>query len=223
MLALTTVIVGVAEVSAHRRDEYLQAARLAIDPGGVQVELDLTPGIALAEAIIADIDRNGDLSMSQDEQRAYASQVLRALTLEVDGTPVPVHLAGSSFPDAEAMKRGEGTIRLRTTAAIPRLSRGPHQLLFRNRHDANRSVYLANALVPESDQVAVTAQRRDGNQTELTIDYALRTASATSKDAWLLGSMAAAMVLVLGSRWAQGRSHRQAPEPPPAVSRRASR
>ena len=57
-------IVGGAEVSAHRRDEYLQAARLAIDPGRVQLELDLTPGIALADAIIADIDRNRDGSLS---------------------------------------------------------------------------------------------------------------------------------------------------------------
>ena len=75
VLALTTAIVGVAEVSAHRRDEYLQAARLAIDPGGVQLELDLTPGIALAEAIIADIDRNRDGALSQDEQRDYAGSV----------------------------------------------------------------------------------------------------------------------------------------------------
>ena len=75
-------------MSAHRRDEYLQAARLAIDPDRVQLELDLTPGIALAEAIIADIDRNRDGSLSQDEQRAYGSLVLSALTLEVDGTPV---------------------------------------------------------------------------------------------------------------------------------------
>ena len=74
-------------MSAHRRDEYLQAARIAIDPGRVQIELDLTPGIALAEAIIADIDRNRDGSLSADEQRAYASLVLSALTLEVDGTP----------------------------------------------------------------------------------------------------------------------------------------
>ncbi len=78
VLALTTAIVAVAEVSAHRRDEYLQAARLAIDPGGVQLELDLTPGIALAEAIIADIDRNRDGALSQDEQRDYAELGARA-------------------------------------------------------------------------------------------------------------------------------------------------
>ncbi|PYR57550.1 MAG: hypothetical protein DMF85_13370 [Acidobacteria bacterium] len=72
---------------------------------------------------------------------------------------------------------------------------GSHQLLFRNSHHPDRSVYLANALVPDSDEVAVTAQRRDGDQTELTIDYVLRAASGTSTTAWLLGGIAAAMVL----------------------------
>ena len=197
MLALTTAIVGVAEVSAHRRDEYLQAARLAIDPGGVQLELDLTPGIALAEAIIADIDRNRDGSLSEDEQRAYGRLVLSALKLEVDGTPVRAQLAAASFPDAEAMRRGEGTIRIQSAATLPHLSMGPHQLLFRNSHHPDRSVYLANALVPSSDEVAVTGQRRDGDQTELTVDYLLRAAPATSTAAWLLGSIAATMVMWL--------------------------
>jgi hypothetical protein len=201
VLALTTAIVAVAEVSAHRRDEYLQAARLAIDPGRVQLELDLTPGIALAEAIIADIDRDRDGSLSQDEQRDYAGQVLSALALEVDGTPVRAHVSATSFPDAEAMRRGEGIIRLQSTAALPRLSMGPHQLLFRNSHHPDRSVYLANALVPDSDEVRVTAQRRDGDQTELTIDYILRPAPATSTAAWLMGSIVGAMaLLVIGIR-----------------------
>jgi hypothetical protein len=201
VLALTTAIVAGAEVSAHRRDEYLQAARLAIDPGAVELELDLTPGIALAEAIIADIDRNRDLSLSEDEQRAYASLAISALTIEVDGTPVRAQLGATSFPDAEALRRGEGTIRLQSTAALPRLSMGPHQLLFRNSHHPDRSVYLANALVPDSDAVRVTAQRRDGDQTELTIDYILRPAPATSTAAWLMGSIVGAMaLLVIGIR-----------------------
>ena len=118
-----------------------------------------------------------------------------ALTLEVDGTPVRAQLGATSFPDAEAMRRGEGTIRIQSAATLPRLSVGPHQLLFRNSHHPDRSVYLANALVPGSDEVAVTAQRRDGDQTELTIDYVLRAAPARSTAAWLLGSIAAATVL----------------------------
>ena len=193
MLAL--VIAGAADVSAHRKDEYLQAARLAIDPGRVQVELDLTPGIALADAIISDIDRNRDGLLSAEEQRAYASLVLNALTLEVDGTPVRVELAGSSFPDLDAIRRGEGTIRLQTTATLPRVSSGVHQLWFRNKHHPDRSVYLANALVPETQHVAITAQRRDVDQTELTIDYLVRGAPAQPRAAWLLGAIAVATVV----------------------------
>jgi hypothetical protein len=196
-LALTMAIIGAAEVTAHRRDEYLQAARVAIDPGRVQLELDLTPGIALADAIIADIDRNGDGALSPDEQRAYGSLVLSALTLELDGTPVRAQLADARYPDPDAMRRGEGTIRIQSAAALPRLSMGPHRLLFRNRHHPDRSVYLANALVPASDDVAVTAQRRDGDQTELTIEYVLRAAPARFAIGWVLGGIAAAAVLSL--------------------------
>jgi len=191
------VIVGGAELSAHRLDEYLQAARLAIDPGRVQIELDLTPGVAVAEAIFADIDRDRDGSMSAEEQRAYGSVVLSALELEVDERPLRVQLSTFSFPDAGAMRRGEGTIRIQSAATLPRLSVGPHQLLFRNSHDPDRSVYLANALVPESDQVVVTSQRRDSDQSELIIDYVVRAAPATFTAILLSGSIAAATVLAL--------------------------
>jgi hypothetical protein len=47
-------------------------ARLAIERDGVQLEVDLTPGIAVAEAVIADIDRNRDGSLAEAEQRGYA-------------------------------------------------------------------------------------------------------------------------------------------------------
>lgn len=195
MLALTTAVAAAAEVSAHRRDEYLQAARIAIEPGAVQLELNLTPGIDLADAIVADIDRNRDGSLSKEEQRAYGILVLSALTLEVDGTPVRAQLTGFSFPDIDAVKRGEGTIRLQLGGTLPRLSAGSHQLLFRNRHNPNRSVYLANALVPATADVTVTAQRRDPDQTELTIDYLLRAAPPRLAPAWLLGGLAVAVVL----------------------------
>ena len=163
----------------------------------MQLELDLTPGIALAETIIADIDRNSDGALSADEQRAYGDAVVNALTLQVDGTLLRAQLAASSFPDLEAVRRGEGTIRLQSTAVLPSLSTGSHQLLYRNSHHPDRSVYLANAMVPASKAVAVTAQRRDGDQTELTIDYVLRAVPATPLAAWLLGSLAAAATLWL--------------------------
>lgn len=182
-------------MSAHRLDEYLQAARLAIEPGRVQLELDLTPGIALAEEIIAAVDRNRDGLLSQDEQGAYGRLVMSALTLEVDGKPLSLRLGVCRFPGTGAIRSGEGTVRLESAATLPRLSVGRHQLLFRNGHHRNRSVYLANALVPESDQVAVTAQQRDGDQSELTIAYVMREAPGTATRVLLFGSLAAATVL----------------------------
>ncbi len=59
-LALTAAVAISTAASAHRRDEYLQAARLAVEPGRVELELDLTPGIAVSAATIADIDRDRD-------------------------------------------------------------------------------------------------------------------------------------------------------------------
>lgn len=195
VLALTSALAGAADLSAHRRDEFLQAARIGIDAGAIDLELNLTPGIELADAIVADIDRDRDGALSKDEQRAYGNLVLGALTLEVDGTPVPARVTGFSFPRVDAVKRGEGTIRMQLAGTLPRLSAGPHQLLFRNRHNPNRSVYLANALVPATPDVTVTAQRRDPDQTELTIDYLLRAAPAPLAPAWLLGGLAITVLL----------------------------
>jgi hypothetical protein len=201
-----------AYVSAHRRDEYLQAARIAIEPDAVQLELNMTPGIELADAIVAEIDRNRDGSLSPDEQRAYAAAVLGALTLEVDGTPVRTQLTAATFPDVDTMKRGEGSIRMQLAGTLPRLSAGAHALLFRNRHRRDRSVYLANALVPASPDVTVTAQRRDVDQTELTIDYLLRAAPPRPNPAWLLALAVAVLLsglLISRQHSRSGKRHRR--------------
>src|SRR5262245_2022622 len=58
--------------SAHRLDEYLQAARIDLQADRVTVDLDLTPGASLAESVIAAIDRDQDGVASRDELNAYA-------------------------------------------------------------------------------------------------------------------------------------------------------
>ena len=85
MLALTAVVISSTALSAHRRDEYLQAARIGVEPGRVELELDLTPGIAVADAIIAEMDRDHDGVLSDSEKRAYVSQVLAGIDLHIDG------------------------------------------------------------------------------------------------------------------------------------------
>jgi hypothetical protein len=192
VLALTAAVAISTALSAHRRDEYLQAARLALEPGRVSVELDLTPGIAVAEAVIAEIDRDRDGLLSADEKRAYVKHVLAAIELRVDGGSLHLQPIASMFPDLDAFRRGEGTIQLQSAGVLPRLSDGRHQLQFRNTLSSDVSVYLANALVPASDRILVTGQTRDPSQQDLTIDYVVRAERAPSVSPWLVAIIAGA-------------------------------
>jgi len=175
------VLVASVSLSAHRRDEYLQAARLAIDPGKVGVEIDLTPGIAVAEQILSEIDRDDDGLISAAEGRAYSDRFLRAIALDVDGIPLRVELIETTMPASEAVRNGEGTLRVRAVASVPPLRAGRHRLRYRNDHHSDLGVYLANALVPTNDRVTVGSQRRDLDQRELVIDYGLGADAATAR------------------------------------------
>ena len=196
-IALAIVVAAGSGPSAHRLDEYLQAARVDIQPESVRVELDLTPGMDVAESIIATIDRNRDDALSIDEKDEYVRQVASALQVRLDGEPLHLRLTSSTFPALSALRAGEGTIRLRARASHPHLSTGGHELFFQNRHLAGHSVYLANVLVPESAAMTVTRQRRDDEQRELTIDYRLGGASMGSSFAWLLVALPFAAVLLV--------------------------
>jgi hypothetical protein len=183
-------LVAAPDASAHRLDEYLQAARIAVEPDHVLLELDLTPGVAIAGTIVADIDRDRDGSLSTAEQQDYAGRVLGTLDVAVDDRPIAVRPGTATFPDANALLRGEGTIQLRTRLALPAQSAGAHHVLFRNRYRRDISVYLANALVPASHHIAVTAQRREADQRDLTITYQVRTGTTGAPAWWLLGGVA---------------------------------
>jgi hypothetical protein len=193
VLALATTLVAGTEVSAHRTEDYLQAARIGVEPDRVLITLDLTPGITVAESFIAAVDHDRDGSLSREEQREYAGQVVSALEVALDGRPLPPRVLSWSFPEPSAFRRGEGTIRLTIQAMLPPVSAGAHRLLFRNAHLSGHGAYLANALVPESARVAVTAQRRESDQRELTIEYTVQPDSPGAPLAWVLSSLAAAL------------------------------
>jgi hypothetical protein len=176
ILTATTIVVANGVVSAHRLDECLQAARIAVEADHVAVELALTPGIATADSIIGEIDRDADGLLSAEEQRAYESTTISALRVEVDGRALPLSSTAYIFPDPAELRTGTGIILLRMSALVSQTV-GDHHVTFTNEHHPAGSVYLANALVPGSDRIAVTAQRRDANQQTLTIDYNVRRAS----------------------------------------------
>jgi hypothetical protein len=195
-------VVAATDVFAHRTEDYLQAVRIGLEPDRVLITLDLSPGIAVAETFIATLDLDHDGLLSTEEQRGYVQEVMGALDVESDERPLPPRVLTWNLPDLSAFRRGEGAMRLEIEATLPSASAGSHRLFFRNAHLAGHSAYLANALVPESARVAVTAQRREPDQSELTIEYTVQADSTGAALAWVLGSLAAAFVMV-GSRWAR--------------------
>lgn len=157
--------------SAHRLDEYLQATRLSIDLARVDLEIDLTPGVAVASRIIDSIDTNRDGEISSAEGAAYARRMLRSVTLSVDGLAAPILLVETHFPTPGDMSQGVGTIQLRATAKVPPSGAGRHRISFLNTHQPESSVYLVNALIPANSRIQIADQRRDRAQHELTLDY----------------------------------------------------
>ena len=98
VLALAAVLVLGAGLSAHRRDEYLQAARIGVEPDHVEIELDLTPGIGVADPILAGIDADSDGVLSAAEQQEYVARVVGAIVVDIDGQPLHIDLRSVTFP-----------------------------------------------------------------------------------------------------------------------------
>jgi hypothetical protein len=205
VVLVATAILGTAgTASAHRLDECLQAARIAIEPDHIEIELSLTPGVEVAAAMLDDIDRDHDESLSATEQQAFVRRVVAALDLAHDGRSLDLVAGAVTFPPMDSLRRGEGAIQLLSSAGLTPQLHGRHQVSFSNRYRPDMSVYLANALVPRSDRIAVTAQRRTVEQRDLRIDYTLHPGRSTS--AWILGGVVMALGGVLGGgRLTRGR------------------
>jgi hypothetical protein len=168
---LAVCLATLPSASAHRLDEYLQATRLSIDLERVDLEIDLTPGVAVASKIIDSIDTNRDGEISSAEGAAYARRMLRSVTLSVDGLAAPILLVETHFPTPGDMSQGIGTIQLRATAKVPAAGAGRHRVSFLNAHQPESSVYLVNALIPANSRIQIADQRRDRAQHGLTLDY----------------------------------------------------
>jgi nickel/cobalt transporter (NicO) family protein len=164
--ALAVSLLLAADAQAHRLDEYLQAARLSLSPDRVLLDLDLSPGVAVAPEIIGLIDRDADQVVSPQEAREYGQQALSEIALTLDGRRLSVILDRVEIPSAADLRAGLGTIALRAGAAVERLPAGRHELRFRNDHHPGRAAYLINALHPEDPAIQVASQQRDPTQRE---------------------------------------------------------
>jgi len=173
LLLLLALLAFPCVVFAHRDDQYLQATLVAIEPSGVRLQINLTPGVAVAEQVIAEIDRNRDGSISKNEAAAYAESLQRDLTLRIDGRNLELKLTASEFVPPEELRTGSGIIQMEFSAISGPLAAGPHRLTLENQHLTTISVYLINAAQPRFATVQITRQKRNKNQSAGEIEFTI--------------------------------------------------
>lgn len=162
---------------AHRLDEFLQAVRIAVAANRIHFSIDLTPGVAVAEEVIAVIDENRDGQIGEAEGTAYTRRFLDDLSVELDGKAVTLTPEKPQIPTLVELRSGVGVIRIKASAPVAPLVPGNHALTLSNHHLLAISVYLVNALRPVDTLVEISRQTRNELQTEYQLEFRVRSSA----------------------------------------------
>ena len=170
---LLALAVAPSAVLAHRLDEYLQATVVSIEPEAIRLSINLTPGIEVADEVLARIDWNRDGLINESEGATYSELLRRDLALRLDRGGVELELVAATFPTTAELVAGTGIIQLEFAASALPLAAGPHVLTFENRHFAGVGVYLFNAALPRSASIEIARQKRNDDQSVGEIEFTL--------------------------------------------------
>lgn len=165
------LLVLATDAWAHRLDECLQATRISVATNRIDVSIDLTPGVAVADQVLAVVDKDKNGRISKTEAAAYAQRVLKDIQVGLDEKILAVSQVDTSFPDLADVKKGLGIIRIKATAPVEPLTAGNHALTFTNAHLPAISVYLVNALTPKDRAIKITNQTRDELQKNYRLEF----------------------------------------------------
>ena len=200
-IVVLAVVLLLVSAQAHRLDEYLQATRIAVTLHRIDLAIDLTPGVAIAQELLPSIDPEGSARIHPRQGERYAQRVLKDLLLDLDGKRQPIELLSATFPARADMEVGEGTIHLQAVAKISTLEPGHHEIRFRNGHLPKISVYLVNALVPENKAIQIGRQIRDELQREYRLRIEVRPTASLKRRALSAGE--ADKMLLVAVRWSR--------------------
>ena len=159
---------------AHRLDEYLQATLVAIEPGDVRLEMNLTPGVEVAGQVLARIDSDHDGAISAKEATAYAESLKRDLIVRLDRRDLGLKLTALNVPEPDDIREGVGIIQVEFSVASGTMRAGPHSLSIQNRHLPDVSVYLLNAAQPKAGSIEINGQKRNESQSAGEIGFTFR-------------------------------------------------
>jgi hypothetical protein len=197
---------------AHRIDEYLQATIFSLAENRVQASMRLIPGVLVAPSVIANIDRNGDGTFSDDEKKSYSQRVLDDLTITLDAKNVRPQLVSWSVPEAAQLRDGLGEIHIEYVLDLPPGSQN-RSVIVENHHQNNTSVYLMNVLMPNDPGFHILEQKRNQRQSVYELDYQQKTSDSRVLSSWTktrvwLNGIQAAELFRLGMRHiAEGTDH----------------
>ena len=173
-LAAAILFLAQESASAHRLDEYLQGSLISVEKNRLQVQMTLTPGVAVFPVLIRSIDTDADGVISEKEQRAYAEQVLHDLSLVIDGERRAPQLLSVRFSTVDEMKEGRGEIQLEIQfnfgADLP-LGGRARKVVFENHHQSQIAAYQVNCLVPRDPNIRIAAQKRNYLQSVYQLEY----------------------------------------------------
>jgi len=160
-----------AAASAHPVDELVQGSYLTLVPGGVRLELELTPGTQVAHHLLPALDTNRDRRISDAEARAFAQKALGQMTLVLDGHPVAWRLQKVAAPDYRTFRLG-GVLKVYALAPRPERA-GPRLLRFANLYDPLPSRCIANIFLQPRGAWRVTGQAHSNDGRVLIVRYAV--------------------------------------------------
>jgi hypothetical protein len=196
---------------AHRLDEYLQATLVQIEPRDIRLQINLTPGVDVAEQILPLMDPNRDGVISSNEAAAYADSFKRDLTVRLDDREIDLDLTASHFRDREELRSGWGFIQLEFSLAPVALNPGVHHFSLTNRHLHSVSVYLFNAGKSKSASIEITRQIRNETQSLGEIEFSFHpqiSAFATNSIPIIPAAFVGAATLILSRRLIRCFQHR---------------
>jgi len=156
---------------AHQLDEYIQATLVAIEPGEIRLEMNLTPGVQVASQVLALMDRDHNDVISTNEAVAYAEALQRDLLVKIDKRTVKLKLTTSTFPAVSEIRAGEGIITIEFSLTPGSFATGTHKLTLENRHLPAISAYLFNAARPKSTLIQITGQKRNETQSNGEVNF----------------------------------------------------
>lgn len=157
-------------LKAHALGAYMQATYLSLSQSDLQLELVLSPGLAVSEGVIRHIDTDSDGVFSLAEQSTYIREVIRDLTWSLNGRSLPLSLTSSSWPTTGQVREGTGRLVLQFRVPAPRFREGIQHLSVENRHTPVESAYLVNSFATPAG-VRIISQHRDWNQKGLVLEF----------------------------------------------------